>query len=54
MIAIWIVELFFWIILFQDFSGQNYHPLGSELKKGQFKLFRRWPETQLRYVEEGT
>eukprot|EP00093_Oithona_nana_P008614 08614.XXX_299865_301942_1 [CDS] Oithona nana genome sequencing. len=52
MIAIWIVELFFWIILFQDFSGQKSNPLGSELKKGQVKLFRRWPETQLRYVEE--
>ena len=53
MIAIWIVELFFWIILFlQDFGGG--HPLGSELKKGQVQLFRRWPETQLRYVEEGT
>ena len=54
MIAIWIVELFFWITLFQDFNGQKSNALGSELKKGQVKLFRRWPETQLRYVEEGT
>ena len=54
MIVIRIVELFGWVLLFQECAGQDSDPSGSELKKGQVKLFRRYPETQLRYVEEGT
>ena len=46
------VPILLFLALFQ--AGQKSHPQGSELQKGQVRLFRRWPETQLRYVEEGT
>ena len=47
------IAILLFLALFQTGQQKNLAQ-GSELQKGQVRLFRRWPETQLRYVEEGT